>query len=63
MKEYYIEKVISVEDYKIKETYASNFDFVKVKMLISLCDKLKEHEKIFNIEEWEMAKRHGYYLD
>ena len=40
MKEHYIEKVISVEDYKIKE-----------------------HEKIFNIEEWEMAKRHGYYLD
>lgn len=63
MKEHYIEKVISVEDYKIKETYASNFDFVKVKMLISLCDKIKEHEKIFNIEEWEMAKRHGYYLD
>lgn len=63
MKEHYIEKVINVEDYKIKETYASNFDFVKVKMLISLCDKIKEHEKIFNIEEWEMAKRHGYYLD
>ena len=63
MKEHYIEKVISIEDYKIKETYASNFDFVKVKMLISLCDKIKEHEKIFNIEEWEMAKRHGYYLD
>ena len=63
MKEHYIEKVISVEDYKIKETYASNFDFVKVKILISLCDKIKEHEKIFNIEEWEMAKRHGYYLD
>ena len=63
MKEHYIEKVISVEDYKIKETYASNFDFVKVKMLISLCDNIKEHEKIFNIEEWEMAKRHGYYLD
>ena len=42
MKEHYIEKVISVEDYKIKETYASNFDFVKVKMLISLCDKIKE---------------------
>ena len=63
MKEHYIEKVISVEDYKIKETYASNFDFVKVKMLISLCDKIKEHEKIFNIEEWEMVQRHGYYLD
>ena len=63
MKEHYIEKVISVEDYKIKETYASNFDFVKVKMLISLCDNIKEHEKIFNIEEWEMAKRYGYYLN
>ena len=63
MKEHYIEKVISVEDYKIKETYASNFDFVKVKMLISLCDKIKEHEKIFNIEEWELVQRHGYYLD
>ena len=63
MKEHYIEKVISIEDYKIKETYASNFDFVKVKMLISLCDKIKEHEKIFNIEEWELVKKHGYYLD
>ena len=63
MKEHYIEKVISIEDYKIKETYASNFDFVKVKMLISLCDKIKEHEKIFNIEEWELAQKHGYYLD
>ena len=63
MKEHYIEKVISVEDYKIKETYASNFDFVKVKMLISLCDKIKEHEKVFNIEEWELAQEHGYYLD
>lgn len=63
MKEHYIEKVISVEDYKIKEIYANNFNFVKVKMLISSCANIKEHEKIFNIEEWEMVQRHGYYLE
>ena len=59
----YLEEVIKVEEYKLDSKCLDKYKFVKVKMKINYKGSIVEHEKIFNIEEWEMAKRHGYYLD
>ena len=59
----YLEEVIKVEEYKLDSKCLDKYKFVKVKMKINYHGAIVEHEKIFDNYEWELVKKHGYYLD
>ena len=60
--EHYIEDVISVEDFKIDETWAKGIDFVKVKITTNCYGDIRTEDKIFTVQEWKSIAKTGYYL-
>lgn len=66
--EYYIEKVISVEDVtKEWKEYVRvedlNNPMLEIKMLVNCYGNIKETIKWFYKQEWEKIKKRGYYLE
>lgn len=59
---HYIEKVISIEEFKIDETWAKGFDFVKVKITTNCHGDIRTEEIIFTVQEWNFIAKVGYYL-
>ena len=64
LNQHFIEEILSVEKHELITEPDSelNIEMVKVRMLINRCGILIEHEKVFSLEEWTMAKEYGYYL-
>ena len=59
---HYIEKVISIEEFKIDETWAKGIDFVKVKITTNCHGDIRTEERIFTVQEWNSITKVGYYL-
>ena len=59
---HYIEKVISIEEFKIDETWAKGIDFVKVKITTNCYGDIRTEERIFTVREWNSIAKVGYYL-
>ena len=59
---HYIEKVISIEEFKIDETWAKGIDFVKVKITTNCYGDIRTEERIFTVREWNSITKVGYYL-
>ena len=59
---HYIEKVISIEEFKIDETWAKGIDFVKVKITTNCHGDIRTEERMFTVQEWKSITKVGYYL-
>ena len=60
--EHYIKKVISIEEFKIDETWAKGIDFVKVKIITNCHGNIRTEERAFSVQEWNSITKVGYYL-
>jgi hypothetical protein len=60
--EHYIKKVISIEEFKIDETWAKGIDFVKVKIITNCHGNIRTEERTFTVQEWNSITKVGYYL-
>ena len=60
--EHYIKKVISIEEFKIDETWAKGIDFVKVKIITNCHGDIRTEEGTFTVQEWNSITKVGYYL-
>ena len=60
--EYYVKEFITIEDYIVKEFTSSDIKFKKVKMLVNHHGVTEIREVVFDEEEFNLVKKHGYYL-
>ena len=60
--EYYVKEFITIEDYIVKEFTSSDIKFKKVKMLVNYHGVNEIREVVFDEEEFNLVKKHGYYL-
>ena len=60
--EHYIKEVISIEEFKINETWAEEIDFVKVKFITDCHGNIRTEERIFKVHQWNSIAKVGYYM-
>ena len=60
--EHYIMEVISIEEFKIDETWATGIDFVKVKIITNCHGDIRTDERTFTVQEWNSITKVGNYL-
>ena len=60
--EYYVKEFITIEDYVVKALTSSDIKFKKVKMLVNHRGFIEIREVVFDEEEFNLVKKHGYYL-
>lgn len=57
----FVEKVIKVEEFKINEDWAKEYDFVKVFLKVHHHGNVEIREEIFTKPQWESVQRNGYF--
>ena len=62
LSEYYVKEFITIEDHVVKELTSSDINFKKVKMLVNYHGVTEISEVVFDEEEFNLVKKHGYYL-
>jgi hypothetical protein len=58
--EHYIKEVISIED--VPRVDWIDKKFLKVRLIADCYGDIREYERWFGEEEWEMIKEQGYFM-
>ncbi|AII28523.1 hypothetical protein [Enterococcus phage ECP3] len=62
MLEQYIKEVHSVTPYTESWTKQYGKDFLMVDLTVNCYGSLSRNERLFSVDEWEEAKKKGYYM-
>lgn len=60
--EHHIEKIISVEDFRINAKWANKYKFIKATLVVNSYGIVRTVQRVFISDEWELVQKHGYYL-